>query len=75
MDEPTAGLDPKTRASMLANLEKLRELGKTVLLTTHIVEEAERLANRVAIIHRGKIISVDTPENLKYTNCGREVLD
>jgi len=75
LDEPTAGLDPKTRASMLANLEKLRELGKTVLLTTHIVEEAERLANRVAIIHRGKIISVDTPENLKYTNCGREVLD
>ena len=75
LDEPTAGLDPRTRAAMLATLEKLRELGKTILLTTHIVEEVERLADRVAIIHRGKIIKIDSPDILKQQSCGKEVLD
>lgn len=75
LDEPTAGLDPRTRAAMLATLEKLRELGKTILLTTHIVEEVERLADRVAIIHRGRIIKIDSPDILKQESCGKEVLD
>jgi len=75
LDEPTAGLDPRARASMLASLEKLKELGKTILLTTHIVEETERLADRVAIINRGEIVAIDTPANLKSKSCGREVLE
>lgn len=75
LDEPTAGLDPKTRAMMLGNIEKLKELGKTILLTTHIVEEVERIADRVAIINNGKMIAIDKPANLKKMSCGNEVLD
>ncbi len=75
LDEPTAGLDPRARASMLASIEKLKQLGKTILLTTHIVEEAERLADRVGIINAGKIIAIDTPDNMKLNSCGREVLE
>ncbi len=75
LDEPTAGLDPRARASMIASIEKLKKLGKTILLTTHIVEEAERLSDRVAIINYGKIIDIDAPSNLKTKTCGIEVLE
>ncbi len=64
LDEPTSGLDPQSRRELHSLIERLRELGKTVILTTHYIEEAERLCDRVAIIDHGKIIALDTPARL-----------
>jgi ABC-2 type transport system ATP-binding protein len=66
LDEPTLGLDPQTRNHLWQYIAALsREKGITIILTTHYMEEADRLCNRVAIIDRGRIIALDTPENLK----------
>jgi len=66
LDEPTLGLDPQTRNHLWQYIATLaREKGITIILTTHYMEEADRLCNRVAIIDHGKIIALDTPENLK----------
>lgn len=66
LDEPSAGLDPESRAVLWREVERLvREEGITVLLTTHYLEEADRLAHRVAIIDQGDIVAVDTPGTLK----------
>ena len=66
LDEPTTGLDPEVRADMWSEIEKLSaERGKTVLLTTHYLEEADRLAERVAIVDRGTVVTEGTPEGLK----------
>ena len=64
LDEPSAGLDPKARHSVWHLIEGLSEVGKTVFLTTHYMEEAENLADRVAIIYNGSIVASDTPQNL-----------
>ena len=64
LDEPTTGLDPQARHNIWSIVEKLRERGKTVVMTTHYMEEAEQLCHRLAIIDRGKIIAMDTPDNL-----------
>lgn len=64
LDEPTTGLDPQARRNVWTIVEKLREKGKTIILTTHYMEEAETLCNRVGIIDHGKIIALDTPRNL-----------
>lgn len=64
LDEPTTGLDPQARRSMWEVIDNLRQRGKTVLMTTHFMEEAERLCDRVAIIDHGKIIALDTPASL-----------
>jgi len=64
LDEPTTGLDPQARHNIWSIVEKLRERGKTVVMTTHYMEEAEHLCHRLAIIDRGKIIAMDTPDNL-----------
>lgn len=65
MDEPTVGLDP-LGANMLRNIiRKLKEDGKTVLLTTHYMQEADELCDHIAIINKGKIVALDSPENLK----------
>jgi ABC-2 type transport system ATP-binding protein len=64
LDEPTTGLDPQARHNIWSIVEKLRERGKTVVMTTHYMEEAEQLCRRLAIIDQGKIIAMDTPENL-----------
>jgi ABC-2 type transport system ATP-binding protein len=64
LDEPTAGLDPEARQTTWALLEGLRADGVTILLTTHYLEEAERLADRVAIMHRGRLVALDTPAAL-----------
>ena len=64
MDEPTTGLDPQARHNVWNIVEKLRERGKTVLITTHYMEEAEQLCHRLVIIDQGKIIAMDTPDNL-----------
>jgi ABC-2 type transport system ATP-binding protein len=64
LDEPTAGLDAMVRRDIYALIEQLRAERRTVLLTTHYIEEAERLANRVAIIDQGQVIALGTPREL-----------
>lgn len=64
-DEPTPGLDPQSRVAVWEFLQQLPAQGKTVILTTHFMEEADRLCDRVAIIDHGKILVLDTPETLK----------
>jgi ABC-2 type transport system ATP-binding protein len=64
LDELTTGLDPQARRAMWDQVRTIRERGTTVFLTTHFMEEAERLCDRVAIIDRGKIVALDTPQNL-----------
>ena len=66
LDEPTTGLDPEVRADMWSEIGVLaRERGKTVLLTTHYLEEADQLAERVAIVDRGQVVAEGTPDALK----------
>ena len=64
LDEPTTGLDPQARRNVWAIIESLKGGGKTIILTTHYMEEAERLCDRVGIIDHGKIIALDTPRDL-----------
>jgi ABC-2 type transport system ATP-binding protein len=65
MDEPTAGLDPQSRLALWEILGELHAAGQTILLTTHYMEEADQLCNRVAIMDHGKILALDTPGGLK----------
>jgi ABC-2 type transport system ATP-binding protein len=69
LDELTTGLDPQARRAISELVRQIRERGKTVFLTTHLMEEAEKLCDRVAIIEHGKIIDVDTPERLVKKHC------
>jgi ABC-2 type transport system ATP-binding protein len=64
LDEPTTGFDPEARRDFWDLIRGLRDLGTTIVLTTHYLEEAEALADRVAVINRGKILEIDTPANL-----------
>ena len=64
LDEPTTGLDPQSRLSTWGIVEALKARGRTVLLTTHYMEEAARLCDRVAIVDHGKVIALDTPRAL-----------
>ncbi|OHB33543.1 MAG: ABC transporter [Desulfuromonadaceae bacterium GWC2_58_13] len=74
LDEPTTGLDPRARHEVWEVLQGLKEEGKTVLLTTHYMEEAELLADTVAIISRGKIIAMGSPGELIETNANYQIL-
>jgi ABC-2 type transport system ATP-binding protein len=65
LDEPTTGLDPEARADLWVEVQRLAAEGLTILLTTHYLEEADRLAGQVAIIDRGKIVARGTPDELK----------
>ena len=65
LDEPTAGLDPQSRLALWETLRTLNGKGQTILLTTHYMEEADQLCGRVAIMDRGKILALDTPDALK----------
>src|SRR5574338_618022 len=66
LDEPTLGLDPQTRRTVWEHIEKLnKEQNLTIILTTHYLEEADYLCDRIGIIDHGKIVALDTPENLK----------
>ena len=69
LDELTTGLDPQARRAIWDLVRGIRERGKTVFLTTHLMEEAERLCDRVAIIEHGRIIDIDTPERLVIRHC------
>src|SRR5437763_16399048 len=64
LDEPTAGLDPQARRQLWGRIERLRDTGRSILLTTHSMEEAQAVCHRVAIIDRGKLLTVDTPAGL-----------
>jgi ABC-2 type transport system ATP-binding protein len=64
LDEPTVGVDPQSRNAILESLDSLNESGVTVLYTTHHIEEAQRLCQRVAIMDQGKIIALDSPARL-----------
>ncbi|MEX1030399.1 MAG: ATP-binding cassette domain-containing protein [Paenibacillaceae bacterium] len=64
LDEPTTGLDPQARRNIWDIILKLKELGKTTILTTHYMEEAEKLSDRVCIVDQGKIVALDTSKNL-----------
>ncbi len=67
MDEPTAGLDPQSRLALWDLLTELNKNGQTVMLTTHYMEEADQLCDRVAIMDHGKILALDSPANLKMS--------
>jgi ABC-2 type transport system ATP-binding protein len=67
LDEPTAGLDPQSRLALWEILGELNAQGQTILLTTHYMEEAERLCRRVAIMDHGKLLALDTPAALKHS--------
>jgi ABC-2 type transport system ATP-binding protein len=69
LDELTTGLDPQARRAIWDLVRGIRQRGKTVLLTTHLMEEAERLCDRVAIIEHGRIIDMDSPERLVARHC------
>jgi ABC-2 type transport system ATP-binding protein len=69
LDELTTGLDPQARRAIWELVRGIRERGKTVFLTTHLMEEAERLCDRVAIIERGRVIDIDQPQRLVDRHC------
>jgi len=64
LDEPTSGLDPQSRRQLWERMEGMREKGHSVLLTTHSMEEAEAVCDRIAIIDHGRLIAIDTPQLL-----------
>jgi ABC-2 type transport system ATP-binding protein len=65
LDEPTIGLDPQSARNLRELIAEIRAEGRTILLTTHYMEEADQLSDRVGIIDQGRIIALDTPANLK----------
>jgi ABC-2 type transport system ATP-binding protein len=67
LDEPTAGLDPQSRIALWEIVDELHREGETILLTTHYMEEADQLCDRVAIMDHGRILALDTPANLKQS--------
>ncbi|OLD51699.1 MAG: hypothetical protein AUI58_06345 [Chloroflexi bacterium 13_1_40CM_2_70_6] len=74
LDEPTVGLDPQAARDLRTRVRELRSQGRTVLLTTHYMEEADQLCDRVAIIDHGRIVALDTPGALKRTIRAEEVV-
>jgi ABC-type multidrug transport system ATPase subunit len=75
LDEPTVGLDPQIRTELWSLIDGLRSQGKTILMSTHYIEEAERLADQVAMMHEGSVIARDTPAKLIAAHAGRETAE
>lgn len=75
LDEPTTGLDPQARLFIWDTLRKFKAEGKTIVLTTHYMEEAEQLCDRIAIMERGRILALGTPSQLIETHVGLQVLE
>jgi ABC-2 type transport system ATP-binding protein len=75
LDEPTTGLDPQSRRAVWSLIEDLRKSGKAVLLSTHYMEEAEKLSSYVYLMHRGSIIAEGTVEDLKKRYAPRSVIE
>src|SRR6185312_8117131 len=70
LDEPTTGLDPQARANLWEHIRGLRDRGATIFLTTHYLDEADALCDRILVIDHGKIVASGTPENLKEQVAG-----
>jgi linearmycin/streptolysin S transport system ATP-binding protein len=75
LDEPTVGVDPQSRNLLFENIEALKKEGRTVLYTTHYMEEAERLCDRVAIMDHGKLLAMDTVHNLLREHGGPSTVE
>jgi ABC-2 type transport system ATP-binding protein len=75
LDEPTTGLDPQARRQLWDLIERFRASGRTILLTTHYMDEAERLCDRVAIMDHGKVIAQGTPRELIASVGGEHLLE
>ena len=73
LDEPTSGLDPQSRIALWEIIGQIHREGQTVVLTTHYMEEADRLCERVAIMDHGKLLALDTPDGLKRSVGGDSV--
>lgn len=74
LDEPTTGLDPQARRQLWELIEQFRAAGRTIVLTTHYMDEAERLCDRVAIMDHGKVIALGTPRELIRARCAEHVV-
>ncbi len=74
LDEPTVGVDPQSRNAIFDQIELLKKLNRTIVYTTHYMEEAQRLCDRVAIIDHGKVLDLDTVSNLLSRHGGRAVV-
>ncbi len=75
LDEPTTGLDPQSRRQLWELIERFKAEGRTILLTTHYMDEAERLADRVAIVDHGKVIALGTPQELIHSLGAEHVVE
>ena len=75
LDEPTTGLDPQARRHVWDLVERLKQAGRTIILTTHYMEEAERLCDRVAIMDHGRVIALGTPQQLIATVGGEDIVE
>ncbi|TVR37179.1 MAG: ABC transporter ATP-binding protein [Nitriliruptor sp.] len=75
LDEPTVGLDPQIRQQLWSTIAEIRSSGVTVLMSTHYIEEAERLCDEVAIMHAGRVVASGPPRDLITRSVGREVLE
>ena len=75
LDEPTIGLDPESRREVWSQITTLNDADTTIILTTHYMDEADKLCNRVAFIDNGALISLDTPENLRHSLSMGDIID
>ena len=75
LDEPTTGLDPQARRHLWDLVDELKQAGRTIILTTHYMDEAERLCDRVAIMDHGKVIALGTPQQLIGTIGGEDIVE
>src|ERR1700726_1735428 len=75
LDEPTTGLDPQARRHLWDLVDQLKQAGRTIILTTHYMDEAERLCDRVAIMDHGRIIALDSPERLIASVGGEHIVE
>jgi ABC-2 type transport system ATP-binding protein len=75
LDEPTTGLDPQARRHLWDLVDELKHAGRTIILTTHYMDEAQRLCDRVAIMDHGKVIALGTPQQLIGTVGGEDIVE
>jgi ABC-2 type transport system ATP-binding protein len=75
LDEPTTGLDPQVRLEIHSLIEELRSENRTIVMTTHYIEEAERLCDRVAIVDAGKVVAMGTPKELQERSKGKSSIE